>query len=421
MNQDDICLRLNRREISQYRAWGETLDVSFFEHNRRYFNGRHRFGFCIGDIFVLNDVSMRPFDIHVRNEFIPIDIRALVEAEKLRVGDEKRQAGFEDRPKDIYYLESDFILSCEELPEFNESNLSKDPDGNKFFVSHRWNAPSHPDPDRTQLALLKEHARKHTGSYYWVDYSCLPQPRLTSDTKLFDKTLPKLTSIQSDTSTIVIMDELYGERLWCYVEHYIGVLFSQTNFGGKNRRGMHYLGSMTFEERRLAEDVQSLREPEWDKLLVTKATDIPFIKLNYRFLTNIVKFQLLDRFAELYNSLPGIEIYSPVNYLQTVFGLSYSESLERIRAVYRLFGWQAANLYEKNSLVTTAALLARSEELDAFPIDDLRFSKYLFHSEEKVAYLAMLVAVIRQANRFQKKIKQLRTLYAKLVIMSLFR
>jgi hypothetical protein len=108
-------------------------------------------------------------------------------------------------------------------------------------------------------------------------------------------------------------------------------------------------------------------------------------------------------------------------YPQCAFGLSYSESLNRIRSIYGLFGWRMAELYEKNSLTRTAALLARSQAVDDYPMDGLRFSKYLFYSAESVAYLAMLIAVIRQANRSNENVRYLRTLYAKLVMMSMFR
>ena len=60
-------------------------------------------------------------------------------------------------------------------------------------------------------------------------------------------------------------------------------------------------------------------------------------------------------------------------------------------------------------------------ELDQFQIDNLRFSKYLFYAKESIAYLAMLLALIRQANQFNDSIKELRPLYAKLVMLSLFR
>jgi len=397
------------------------VHASFFEENREYLSGRHRFVLSVGDRQIQQEVTMRPLNIEVRNDFVAFDLDSFTDAEKERVTREKQEAGFEDRPKGIYFLRADTLLASERLPRFDESKLSLDPGGKKFFVSHRWQSPSHPDPEGMQLALLKEHANAHPDAHYWVDYSCLPQARLASDTKLFEKTLPKLTSLQSGASTLVIEDEQYGERLWCYVEHYFGVLFSQTNFGGKARE-VQYLGARSWTERRLVEDVLCLREPEWDKLRVTKVTDIPFIKQNYRFLSNVVQFQLFHRFAEVFASLPGFEIYClRWSRIQSAFGLSYSETLENIRALHRLFNWRMADIYEAKSLNKIAALLAHSDELDKFPIDQLRFSKYLVHTEQSVAYLAMLLAVIRQANRSQEKVRHLRTLYAKLVIMSMFR
>jgi hypothetical protein len=261
----------------------------------------------------------------------------------------------------------------------------------------------------------------HPTAHYWVDYSCLPQPRLLSDSKLFDRVLPKLTSIQSAASTLVIMDDQYLERLWCHVEHYIGVLFSQANFGEK-RRTVEYLGHGPLDARELVESVQVLREPEWGKLRVTKESDIPFIQENWRFLANILKFQLVDRFVEVFRTLPGKDLYCASGHFpQAVFGLSYQDSLGRIGSVFRKFDWRPETIYQDYSLVRTAALLAHSDEFRKYEKCQLRFSKYLFHEERQVAYLAMLLALVRHANRFRFGVKYLRTLYAKIVIMSMFR
>ncbi len=218
------------------------------------------------------------------------------------------------------------------------------------------------------------------------------------------------------------MDDAFSKRLWCYVEHYFGVLFSQTNFGGERPRRIIYLGSHSNEAERMIESVQTLREPQWDTLRVTKKTDIPFIKQNYRFLTNIVKFQLLDRFVELYRSLPGSDLYGSIyHFPQSAFGLNYSESIERIQALQRQYDWKKQSLFEPGTISILAALLAHSNMLDSFSMNDLRFSQYLIRSKEMVALLAVLLSVIQQANRFRSRLRVMRTLYAKIVVITMLR
>jgi len=421
MTPNEICLRLNGHELSQFvTVVGTPPDLRFFEDNLRTARGKHTVNFSVGGRYIRNRVSFRGPHVDIWNDFEPFAISEFIDAERKRVAAEQEKARFLDAIEGVFYLNAKTILNLELLPTFDKSILSKDPQGTKFFVSHRWQSPDHPDPKGEHLALLKQHASGHPTAHYWVDYSCLPQPRLVSDSKMFDRTLPKLTSIQSGASTLVIMDDQYLDRLWCHVEHYIGVLFSQANFGEK-RRTIEYLGHGPADARELAESVQMLREPEWGRLRVTKESDIPFIQENWRFLTNILKFQLVDRFVEVFRTLPGKDLYCASGHFpQSVFGLSYPDSLGRISSVFRKFDWRTEAIYEENSLVRTAALLAHSDEFKKYEKRELRFSKYLFHEQRQVAYLAMLLALVRHANRFRFRVKYLRTLYAKIVIMSMF-
>jgi len=120
----------------------------------------------------------------------------------------------------------------------------------------------------------------------------------------------------------------YDERLWCNIEHLAAVFFAQTNVAtvGRMPRTVEYLGPAR-PDRNIIEREQMLQEPAWDKLKVTKPSDIPGVKYNYRWLTNLVKFQLYDRFSELRESLPGSAWYSGLHYPQSTFGINYSDSL----------------------------------------------------------------------------------------------
>jgi len=422
MRQDEIRLRLNGRQIEQYRTIGDPpADLVFFEHNRSYFKNEHTVEFRLGDACIVNKVILRGYDVEVCNDYTPIPAESFIELEKQRIAAEKDRARFQDDPRNVFYVSARVILGSRRLPSFNIRKVSRDPGGEKFFVSHRWQQPTHPDPEGEQLALIQEHASKHPNAFYWIDYCSLPQPRLTSDIKLFEENFPMIVSIQSEASTLVLMDDQYEHRLWCFVEHYIGTLFSQTNFGGK-RRTIEYAGKPSSGFVDMIAAVQGIREPAWDELLVTKPSDIPFIKLNYQFLTNLVKFQLMDRFVELFRALPGTWLYcARGHYPQSVFALSYPDSLERITALYSKFNWKRGDLYKKDSLNEIAAMLAHSDELQTYSLNDLQFSEYLFCSENSVAYLAMLIALIQEANRSEAGIKNLRTLFARILLMSMFR
>ena len=423
MRQEDICLRINGRKINQLqRVGGTPTDLSFFEYHQGYFTGKHKVSFRVGNQDIVSQVTMSGFDFQVHQNYTPVNVEQFVEAEKRRISKEQEDAGFQDRPQNILYVSGKEILNRERLPDFDASRLSKDPDGPKFFVSHRWRSPQHPDPTGEHLALLKQHARANNGSHYWIDYCCLPQPRLASDQKHFEKALPKLVSIQSNASTIIIMDEAFSERLWCYVEHYFGVLFSQTNIDGHPLRKIEYLGQQSKELTRMLEAVQSLQEPQWETLRITKKTDIPFIKLNYRFLTNIVKFQLVDRFVEMYRFLPGVGLYLGFSaYPQSAFGLNYSEAVQRIRELFSKYDWRSQNLFLPGALRNVVALFAHSKRLESFSMEDLHFSEHLIRSEEMVALMAFWLAVIQEANPLLPRLERLRTLYAKIVAISMLR
>jgi hypothetical protein len=422
MRQEDIRLNINGREAGQFCTIGGTPpDLSFFEYNRQYFAGEHTIGLYVGNAYVSSKVRFSGFNVSVDTAFSPPAIDRFVEVQKQRIEAEQLQAQFEDRISDVFYLSAETLLKARRFPEFDIKVLSKDPDGEKFFVSHRWQTSAHPDPEGKHLELLQKHAERHRSAHYWVDFSSLPQPRLTSDTKLFEKTLPKIASIQSEASTVVIMDGEYSERLWCFVEHYIAIMFSQSNFGVK-QRSVEYLGEPWYGSRDMAARVQALREPEWERLRVTKQSDIPFIKANYVFLANVVKFQLVDRFIELFREIPGINLYCAQGHFpQSVFGLSYSDSLDRIASMYSKFQWRREELYREDALNRVAALLAHSRELDAYTLQGLRFSEYLFYDERIVAYVVMLLAVIQEANRSQLPLRNLRTLFARILLMSMIR
>jgi hypothetical protein len=112
-----------------------------------------------------------------------------------------------------------------QLPEYrNIKNLLKSlnslPQGSKkFFISHRWLSPNQPDPNGVQMSLLRENIQPD--SYYWIDYSCLPQkPRTTEEETLFRESLKWLPTLFFGIDVIVLRchDDGYFNRAWCFFE-----------------------------------------------------------------------------------------------------------------------------------------------------------------------------------------------------------
>lgn len=420
MKYDDINFYVNDRRLGRKVLIGSQSGAEFFDQLKEHLTGDRDVVFYVGNQRVENRVVLKKNEYWVRNTFVAYDIDSFVALEETRVREEKADARFEESPTDVYFLTSESVLSCgDRLPSFDRSSLVKDAEGPKFFVSHRW-LSAHPDPEGKHLVLLKQHASTHRDSFYWIDFSCLPQSRNAADQELFKKTLPKIASIQAKASTIVILADDYDERLWCYIEHFTGVLFAQTNIAGQDFRTIEYRGPGEID-RSIVDKVQVLQEPPWDKFKVTKSSDIPGIKYNYRWLANLVQFQLYDRFSELRNSLPGHQVYSGPHYFQSAFGLDYTTSLARLRALFTNFGGDIEYFYKPESLLRLAERFSWSIYPDDYKIEDFRFSPSLFFSEDMVGWIALLLAIVKTVNRSNDKLVNLRDLYARIVLMSLFK
>jgi hypothetical protein len=418
-----IRFRINNRTVGRTVLVGPQPSVPFFDNLKGQLQGECTIKFLVDDQVVENTLILNGSDLRVHTTFEPVDIEPFIESQKQRVRQEMEEAHFEEQPTDVYFLPASTLLAQKRVfPKFNKAELAMDPAGPKYFVSHRWLSPHHPDPDSRHLKLLHEHARQHPDAFYWVDYSCLPQSRDADDANLFSKTLPKIASIQAKASTIVILAPDYDERLWCHIEHLAAVFFAQTNLAtvGRMPRTVEYLGPAR-PDRNMIERVQTLQEPAWDKLKVTKPSDIPGVKYNYRWLTNLVKFQLYDRFSELRNSLPGSEVYSGLHYPQSAFGINYSDSLAAIWPLFEELGGNTDQFFTENSLLGLAQRFSWSVYPDDYRMEELRFSASLLFSGDMVGWIALLLGSIKVLNRGNERFVNLRELYAKIVLMSLFK
>jgi hypothetical protein len=377
--------------------------------------------FQVGDQKVENRVTLNKTEFKVENNFVPFDIRSFVDQEKKRVRSEQEDANFSDELTDVYFIPARTLLACKQVfPVFDRSQLVKDPQGRTFFVSHPWLTKEHPDPEGKHLALIQRHAsRQNQDAFYWIDYSCLPQPpRNAEDEEFFKQTLPKISTIQSKGATVAIVEGDYNNRMWCYMEHFTGVLFSQTHFEGLS--GIEYIGAHS-PDNSMVDKVQTLEEPAWGELKVTNSSDIPGIKYNYKWLSNLAKFQLYDRFTELRRTLPGHEIYSGYHYPQCAFGIQYGKSLQKLRPLFFEFGGDMQYFYKEQSLLWLARRFSWSVFPDEYKVEEFRFPQYLFYSEDMVGWIALLLGIIKILNRGNNEVVNLRELYAAIVLMSLYR
>lgn len=80
-----------------------------------------------------------------------------------------------------------------------------------YFVSHRWDAPDHPDPTGWQIDALHQFAAEQEGHermpcYFWYDFICLPQgSRTSSEEQIFRAGLQKLNDLSVGCKTIALV------------------------------------------------------------------------------------------------------------------------------------------------------------------------------------------------------------------------
>jgi len=123
---------------------------------------------------------------------------------------------------------------------------------------------------------------------------------------------------------------------------------------------------------------------------------------------------------ELLITLPGHEIYSGLHYPQSAFGIQYSKSLEKLRSLFFELGGAVEYFYTEESLLWLARRFSWSVYPNDYKVEEFRFSQTLFHSEDMVGWIALLLAIIIILNRENSEIINLRELYAKIILMSLY-
>jgi tetratricopeptide (TPR) repeat protein len=90
-----------------------------------------------------------------------------------------------------------------------------------IFISHYWHTPEHPDPQGEDLRLL--HERLHIGlwshvSYFWVDWTCMPQQERTEmQRQYFKRALKRIPTLVRDC-TFTWRFPKFEPRLWVLFE-----------------------------------------------------------------------------------------------------------------------------------------------------------------------------------------------------------
>jgi hypothetical protein len=95
------------------------------------------------------------------------------------------------------------------------------------FVSHRWQSPTHPDPDGAQTATILDRLNQvdEPEVYLWIDYCCLPQrggrPPSRTDAEQLQIGLRRLPEIVKSCDLMILHSPDYLSRAWCYSELFV--------------------------------------------------------------------------------------------------------------------------------------------------------------------------------------------------------
>jgi len=121
-----------------------------------------------------------------------------------------------------YFDDFERFVRCQDIPDRYFGPVIP---GESWFISHRWDADTQPDPSRRQFAIIRDFARRNQVSGIWYDYSCMPQrPHTPAEEKLFNDSLKHMNSLVVTTNFMSLETDDYLERGWCFFERAISEL-----------------------------------------------------------------------------------------------------------------------------------------------------------------------------------------------------
>lgn len=168
-----------------------------------------------------------------------------------------------------YFREAERFVRCQDVPGRYLRPIS--PQGQTWFVSHRWLTPSHPDPSGEQFRLLQRFLMTLEADSIWYDFSCLPQePLSTSERSLFRESVKNLNSLVIASNFLAIPTADYMTRAWCYYEWAVAELLCT---------GKRAITTQTGTTGAVDEQLKSLvLEGMVPQLNVTQNADMPAIE-----------------------------------------------------------------------------------------------------------------------------------------------
>lgn len=258
--------------------------------------------------------SLAPESLATQNEWIPHRERNEI-ADGFKMGfvnmcERVRMVQEHNTVSSFQFIKGGDLLKYRRFPHYKEvKHLLKRSDEireGKHFISHRWFSPTHPDPDGKQLALLRPCLE--ADSFYWVDFSCIPQkPRTQQEESLFRDSISWLPSLMFNMNFIVLRfeDDGYVDRAWCFFEllaatvlsHQIRFVNDQSAAGEKEQIEINVLQS-TLLEGRLPPD-----------LGVTDNVDRDAIEKAAETVTTFFKLRLIDHYMILGQEISGQDFF----------------------------------------------------------------------------------------------------------------
>jgi hypothetical protein len=123
-----------------------------------------------------------------------------------------------------YFFENSRFIRFQDVPE----KYLMPATNTYYFISHRWLSLENPDPNGTQFALMREYLKNLKPEVvqtwgFWYDFSCIPQRdatgiRSAKEEEQFQAALKVMHLLPHLSSNIMICDDEYLNRAWCFME-----------------------------------------------------------------------------------------------------------------------------------------------------------------------------------------------------------
>lgn len=110
----------------------------------------------------------------------------------------------------IQYVKASDLLNLTNYKDLKPRLYNSSKNIHKIFVSHAW---INGDPFKDQKTFEKLISSLPKDSYVWIDYYCSDQTNVDLCMKNVDKIISECDDF------IILEDEHYFTRLWCYYEY----------------------------------------------------------------------------------------------------------------------------------------------------------------------------------------------------------